>query len=127
MRQPLFSHLLAEPAGRVGARRVFQLTRDNLLRDKLSMIVLLEMVLPVWAGQIPIEVVALGSVMLLIVVLIHGAGLDRIVARYKRRADVLRLKSWHPSLAMSVFAVTILLMLFLHISEIVVWGLVLKG
>ena len=91
------------------------------------MLVLLKMALPAWPGQIPIEVVTLGSLMLLVVVLIHGAGLDRIVARYKRRADVLRQKSWHPYLATSVFAVTILLMLFLHLTEICVWGVVLKG
>lgn len=74
---------------------------------------------------IPVEVLSLGAVMLVVITLIHGAGLDRIVAHYKRRADAFRRKRRHPRLAMLVFASTILLMLFLHMAEIWVWGFVL--
>lgn len=74
---------------------------------------------------IPVEVISLGALMLVVITLIHGAGLDRIVAHYKRRADTFRRKRRHPRLAMLVFAGTILLMLFLHMTEISVWGLVL--
>ena len=64
--------------------------------------------------------------MLVIIVLLHGAGLDRIIDRYKRRSEVLRRRSWHPYMATSVFAATILLMLFLHVFEICVWGVALN-
>ncbi|HEY4900346.1 MAG TPA: ion channel [Terriglobales bacterium] len=91
------------------------------------MLVLLNMDQPAIPVEVPIEVLGFGSVMLVIIVLIHGAGLDRIIDRYKRRSEVLRRKSWHPQLAMTIFATSILLMLFLHVFEICVWGLVLKN
>lgn len=74
----------------------------------------------------PVEVLLFGGVMLVIIVLIHGAGLDRIVARYKRKADMLRSRGIHPRLATVVFASAILLMLLLHVSEAAIWGLVLN-
>jgi len=89
------------------------------------MLVLLHMDQPTIPVQVPIEVLGFGSVMLVIIVLIHGAGLDRIIDRYKRRSEVLRRRSWHPQLAMTIFATSILLMLFLHVFEFCVWGLVL--
>jgi|GEM_PF-2145739 hypothetical protein len=90
------------------------------------MFALLKMVDPDIPVKVPIEVLGFGSVMLVIIVLIHGAGLDRIIERYKRRSEVLRRKLWHPYLATSLFAVTILLMLFLHVFEICVWGVALN-
>ena len=75
---------------------------------------------------IPLEVILFGGVMLLIIVLIHGAGLDRIVARYKRKADMMRAKEMHPHLATYIFAGSILLMLALHIAEACMWGVVLN-
>jgi len=75
---------------------------------------------------IPLGVLALGGVMCLIITLIHGAGLDQIVSRYKRRAKKAREKNWHPRLAVSVFAGTVLLLLFLHLAEICLWGLALR-
>lgn len=90
------------------------------------MFALLKMVDPDIPVKVPIEVLGFGSVMLVIIVLIHGAGLDRIIARYKRRSEVLRRRGWHPYLATSLFAVTILLMLFLHVFEIGVWGVALN-
>jgi hypothetical protein len=90
------------------------------------MFALLKMVDPDIPVKVPIEVLGFGSVMLVIIVLIHGAGLDRIIDRYKGRSDVLRRKLWHPYLATSLFAVTILLMLFLHVFEVCVWGVALN-
>ena len=74
---------------------------------------------------VPLEVLLFGGVMLVIIVLIHGAGLDRIVNRYKRKADRLRAKRRHPHLATYIFAGAILLMLLLHVTESVLWGAVL--
>jgi hypothetical protein len=90
------------------------------------MFALLKMVDPDISVKVPIEVLGFGSVMLVIIVLIHGAGLDRIIDRYKRRSDILRRRFWHPYTATSLFAVTILLMLFLHVFEICVWGVALN-
>ena len=75
---------------------------------------------------IPLEVLVFGGVMLVIIVLLHGAGLDRVVTRYKRRADTLRAKGRPPHFATYVFATTILLILILHISEACIWGVVLN-
>jgi len=74
---------------------------------------------------IPVEVLLFGGLMLVIIVLIHGAGLDRIVRRYKRKADMLRAKELHPHLATYIFAGAILLMLLLHVTEAAIWGAVL--
>ena len=76
---------------------------------------------------IPFAVIGLGAAMLVVIIIIHGYGIDRIVARYKRRAASLRKTCWHPGLAVFVFAGTILLMLLLHMIEICLWGLVLRG
>jgi type IV secretory pathway VirB3-like protein len=77
-------------------------------------------------GVVPVEVLVFGGVMLVIIVLIHGAGLDRIVARYRRKADILRARGWHPHVATYIFAAAILLMLLLHITEACIWGVVLN-
>lgn len=77
-------------------------------------------------GVVPVEVLAFGGVMLVIIALIHGAGLDRIVARYRRKADILRARSWHPHVATYIFAAAILLMLLLHITEACIWGVVVN-
>ena len=90
------------------------------------MLALLNMVDPDIPVKVPIEVLGLGSLMLVIIVLIHGAGLDRILGLYERRSEVYRLRFRHPYLATSIFAVTILLMLFLHVFEICVWGVALN-
>jgi hypothetical protein len=74
---------------------------------------------------IPVEVLVLGAIMLVIVTLIHGAGLDRIVALYQNLAETLRQKKRHPRMAMMIFSGAILLMLFLHLTEITIWGVVL--
>ena len=63
--------------------------------------------------------------MLVVITLLHGAGLDRIVMRYRRRAEAARKINLHPSLAALVFAGPILLMLLLHLLEICIWGFAL--
>jgi len=79
-----------------------------------------------YSDFVPVEVLLFGGFMLLVIVLIHGAGLNRIVARYRRKADELRAKEWHPFLANYILAGTILFMLVLHVFEAMVWGLVLN-
>jgi hypothetical protein len=79
------------------------------------------------AELIPLDVLVLGGVMLLIITIIHGIGLDGIVARYRRKAKILRERNWHPSLAILVFAGAILLMLFLHLVETCIWAFALRG
>lgn len=73
--------------------------------------------------EIPFEVLAFGGVMLVLVMLVHGAGLDRIVAYYQMRSRQLRERACHPGLATYIFAATILFLLFLHALEICIWGL----
>jgi hypothetical protein len=75
---------------------------------------------------VPLEVILFGGVMLLIIVLIHGAGLDFIVARYRHKAERLRAREYHPHLAVYIFAAAILYMLLLHITEACIWGVVLN-
>lgn len=75
---------------------------------------------------VPLKVLAFGGAMLVIILLLHGAGLDRIVARYKRKVDTYRRRDIHPQLATLIFASAILLMLLLHVIEAGVWGVVLQ-
>ena len=82
--------------------------------------------LPAVSDFIPLEVILFGGVMLVVIVLLHGAGLDYIIARYKRKADRLRAREHHPKLAVHIFAGAILFMLLLHISEACLWGVVLN-
>jgi len=81
---------------------------------------------PVQSGKIPIEVLGSGSVMLVIITLIHGAGLDRIVDHYRKRSQILLEKRRPPHLASIIFSYAILLMLFLHVSELLIWGVALN-
>lgn len=81
---------------------------------------------PVRSGKIPLEVLGAGSLMLVIITLVHGAGLDRIVDYYRKRSHILRGRRRPPHLASFIFAWAILLMLFLHILELTIWGVVLN-
>jgi Ion channel len=85
-----------------------------------------DMLDPVQSSKIPLEVLGAGSLMLVIITLIHGAGLDWIVVRFHRRSEKLRERRRSPHLASLIFSYAILLMLFLHISELVIWGVVLN-
>lgn len=76
---------------------------------------------------IPLAIVVFGGAMVVIIMLLHGLGLELIVARYKRRAAELREKSGLPRQSVFVFAGTIFFMLLLHLSEIAIWGFVLRG
>jgi hypothetical protein len=76
---------------------------------------------------VPIAVLALGGAMLVILMVLHGVGLDRIVTRYQRNAERLRKKKRAPNIAVFVFALTILWMLMLHMVELWLWGLLLWG
>ena len=81
---------------------------------------------PVQSSKIPLEVLGAGSLMLVIITLIHGAGLDWIVGRFHRQSEKLRERRRSPHLASLTFSYAILLMLFLHISELGIWGVVLN-
>jgi len=77
---------------------------------------------------VPIAVLVVGGLILVILMLLHGFGLDRIVTRYGRKAERMRKSGWPPSLAVFLFARTILQLLLLHLVEITLWGLVVwKG
>jgi hypothetical protein len=81
---------------------------------------------PVQSSKIPLEVLGAGSLMLVIITLIHGAGLDWIVGRFNKRSQKLRERRRSPHLASLIFSNAILLMLFLHITELAIWGLVMN-
>lgn len=74
---------------------------------------------------VPFAVFGLGGIMLVILMLLHGFGLDRIVTRYKRNAEHMRSNSRPPDLAVLLFARTILWMLILHMIEVWLWAIVL--
>ena len=93
---------------------------------KVTMLAHPDMLDPVQSSKIPLEVLGSGSLMLVIITLIHGAGLDWIVGRFDRRSEKLRERRRSPHLASLIFSYAILLMLFLHISELVIWGVVLN-
>jgi hypothetical protein len=86
----------------------------------------LAMLTPVWSAKVPFDVVGAGSLMLITITLIHGAGLDRIVDHYRKRSQILLERACRPHLARLLFAWAVLLMLLLHIAELVIWGVVLN-
>ena len=73
----------------------------------------------------PMAALAIGAIILVGLVLFHGAGLHRILTQHKR--GVLRLRSGppHPFGASLLFAWSVFLMLSLHIVEIMIWAFVL--
>ncbi len=89
------------------------------------MLILTEIVHAAWLDEVPYKVLALGSVMLVVITLIHGAGLDRIVHHFKKRSQGLQARRRSPHLASLIFSFAILLMLFLHIVELAIWGVVM--
>jgi len=78
-------------------------------------------------GWIPLMVVVLGGLMLMLLMILHGFGLDRIVTGYHGRADRMRKHDRRPSVAVLGFAQTILMMLVLHMVELWLWGGLLWG
>lgn len=76
---------------------------------------------------VPLAVLVLGGIMLVVLMILHGLGLDRIVNSYRRHAEKMRKKDRPPSFAVLVFARTILFMLALHMVELWLWGGLLWG
>jgi hypothetical protein len=75
-------------------------------------------------GEVGLEVFGVGASVLVVIVVLHGFGLDRIVDRYKRTAQKLREQATPTAVATGVFAWSIFLMLVLHLVETFVWALV---
>ena len=67
-----------------------------------------------------------GSIMLLLITLLHGAGLDYIVERYGKSSERAEKRGLRPRFAVFLFSGAILRMLFLHPLEIWLWGVVLE-
>jgi hypothetical protein len=74
---------------------------------------------------VPIAVIVVGGLMLVVIMVLHGFGLDRVAVRYKTNAERMRMAGWPPSLAVLLFALTILKLLLLHLVEIALWGLLI--
>jgi hypothetical protein len=75
----------------------------------------------------PMVAVGVGSFMLVLLVLLHGAGLHGILVFHKRR--VRRLRVGHPRIVRAVllFGFAVFLMLALHIAGFAVWAYSLLG
>jgi hypothetical protein len=73
----------------------------------------------------PMAAVGIGSLMLVVLALFHGAGLHMISVQQRRR--VRRLLSGRPSVAAGalLFGWSVFLMLALHIVEVAIWGFVI--
>jgi Ion channel len=73
----------------------------------------------------PMAAVGIGSLMLVVLALFHGAGLHMISVQQKRR--VRRLLSGRPSVTAGalLFGWSVFLMLALHVVEIAMWGFVI--
>src|SRR5271169_3152337 len=74
---------------------------------------------------VPFAVIGIGGAMLVVIMVLHGYGLDRIIWRYKQNAERLRNRRRAPGVAVLAFAFTILQMLGLHVVEVWCWGLLL--
>ena len=72
-------------------------------------------------------VFGLGALVLVLITLLHGIGLDRIVSTYKAAARKLRTKGRRPITATFGFGWAIFLMLMLHVFEICIWAVVVNG
>ena len=77
-------------------------------------------------NEVGMEVLGLGATVLVVIVVLHGFGLDRIVERYKMTAQNLRDRARPTALATGVFAWAIFLMLVLHLVETMLWALVVN-
>jgi signal transduction histidine kinase len=70
----------------------------------------------------PLAALGIGAVMLVFLVLFHGAGLHLILVLRKRRARQLRLERPHLVAAFLLFGWSIFLLLTLHIAEFMMWA-----
>lgn len=71
---------------------------------------------------IPFAVLGLGGLILVIVTLIHGYGLDQIRNRYHKGNEKLSNLNAHPFLGVLLFSRSMFQMLVLHALEIFFWG-----
>ena len=74
----------------------------------------------------PLAALGIGAVILVGLVLFHGAGLHRILVWRKRTERRLRLGRPHLFGAAAFFASAVFLMLTLHIAEIIIWAFLLR-
>ena len=74
----------------------------------------------------PLAALGIGALILVGLVLFHGAGLHRILVWRKRTERRLRLGRPHPLGAAVFFASAVFLMLTLHIAEILIWSFLLS-
>ncbi|HVM76358.1 MAG TPA: ion channel [Candidatus Saccharimonadales bacterium] len=71
------------------------------------------------------EAFGLGSVIAVVVTMIHVTGLNYVVHRSSNCFQSLHGSSCRPVVASTYFAVTILVMLLLHILDTCIWGVIL--
>jgi hypothetical protein len=73
----------------------------------------------------PMAALGIGALILVFLVLLHGAGLHAILVFHNRRETRLRVGRPHIVLALLLFGCSVFLMLALHIVEFVIWALAL--
>jgi hypothetical protein len=74
----------------------------------------------------PMAALGIGAVILVALVLFHGAGLHRILVLRKRGERRLSIGRPHLVTAAMLFATAVFLMLALHVAEIIIWSVVLN-
>ncbi len=74
---------------------------------------------------IPLAVLGLGGLILVMITLIHGYGLDQIRNRYHRGSEKLSSLNAHPFLGVLLFSRFTFQLLVLHALEIFFWGMCL--
>ena len=73
----------------------------------------------------PLVALGIGAVMLVFLVMFHGAGLHLILVFRKRRERRLRLGRPHLVAAFFLFGWSVFLLLTLHIAEFMMWACIL--
>jgi hypothetical protein len=73
----------------------------------------------------PMAALGIGALVLVILVLLHGAGLHSILVFHSRHDRRLRVGRPHIVMALLLFGCSVFLMLALHIVEFVIWALAL--
>jgi hypothetical protein len=77
---------------------------------------------PALIAQLDLPEYALGIVILLLVMLVHGAALLQIAKRYEVKSFLYLSEHKHSSFAF-VFYISILCLFLVHITEIFIWGI----
>lgn len=73
----------------------------------------------------PLAALGIGAMVLVFLVMFHGAGLHFILALRKRRERRLLLRRSHVVLALSLFGWSVFFLLTLHIAEFMIWSFIL--